>query len=269
MFIAFWVKLIRYLLLLLPPDMPKKKPTISYKAPALEKGLDILEMLAQRTSATNLTEIARACKRSVSEVQRMVNCLHNRGYILRNEQGGYALSCKMFVISAEHPPLRNLAQRALPHMQRFSSETFESVHISRLEGSNLLVVAESKGYGLAVVTVRPGLGHSAVETVSGRIILAYVEPASVAATPALANLSASRLAELQPTFEAIRRDGFHQVNNALCPEVADFGVPLRAGENGPVFGALTTTFFARRAQEIGPKLRRALEEAALAISRDL
>ncbi|MDR2982888.1 MAG: helix-turn-helix domain-containing protein [Puniceicoccales bacterium] len=249
--------------------MPKKKSIVTYKAPALEKGLDILEMLAQRTSSANLTEIARSCKRSVSEVQRMVNCLFSRGYIIRNEQGGYALSCKMFVLSAEHPPLRNLAQRALPYMQQFSSETFESVHIARLEGSNVLVVTESKGYGLAVVSVRPGLGHAAIESVSGRIILAYVEPHAVASTPALAGLSASRLSELQPVFEAIRRDGFHQVENQLCPEVSDLGVPIRAGENGPVFAALTTTFFSRRSAELGPRLRRSLEEAALAISKEL
>lgn len=249
--------------------MPKKKTLIAYKAPALEKGLDILETLAHRTFPANLTEVARACKRSVSEVQRMVNCLHVRGYIVRNEQGGYSLSAKMFILSAEHPPLRNLAQRALPHMHNFSSETMESVHIARLEGTNMLSIIESTGFGLAAISVRPGQGHPAVETVSGRLILAYVEPDAVAATPALAELSASRLAELRPIFETIRRDGFHQVNNPLCPEIVDIGVPLRAGENGPVFAALTTTCFARRAATLGPKLRRALEETGLAISKEL
>ncbi len=249
--------------------MPKKKSLVAYKAPALEKGLDILEALSHRAAPANLTEIARLCKRSVSEIQRMVNCLQLRGYILRDEQGGYSLSSKMFVLSAEYPPLRLLAQRAMPHMHKFSHETFESVHISRLEGNNILVMNESTGYGLAVISIRPGVGHAAVDTVSGRIILAHIKPEDVAATPALANLNAPRLAELQPVFETIRRDGFHQVENYMNPEGTDLGVPIRAGENGPVFASLTTTFFTRRAQEIGPKLRRSLEEAALAISRDI
>ena len=62
------------------PRRPK-----SYSAPALEKGLDIIELLAsmQRPMATR--EIADQLNRSKSEIFRMVFVLVARGYLRRDE----------------------------------------------------------------------------------------------------------------------------------------------------------------------------------------
>ena len=56
---------------------------IRYTAPALEKGLDVLELLASVSEALTHSEIARRLGRSVSEVFRMLVCLEERGYISR------------------------------------------------------------------------------------------------------------------------------------------------------------------------------------------
>ncbi|MGH9454797.1 MAG: helix-turn-helix domain-containing protein, partial [Terriglobia bacterium] len=52
-----------------------------YRAPALEKGLDILEALAAARVPQSLSEMARLLKRSASELFRMLNLLERRGYI--------------------------------------------------------------------------------------------------------------------------------------------------------------------------------------------
>ena len=52
-----------------------------YAAPALEKGLDIMELLAREPDGLGLNEIARALQRTSSEIFRMVNALCRRGYI--------------------------------------------------------------------------------------------------------------------------------------------------------------------------------------------
>ena len=52
-----------------------------YRAPALEKGLDILELLADRPEGLSQSEIARALGRTVGEIFRMLNCLVERGFL--------------------------------------------------------------------------------------------------------------------------------------------------------------------------------------------
>ena len=50
-------------------DDIKRKP---YSAPALEKGLDILELLSKQEAGLTQSEISRALGRSVSEIFRML-----------------------------------------------------------------------------------------------------------------------------------------------------------------------------------------------------
>ena len=52
-----------------------------YPAPALEKGLDILELLASVSQALTHSEIANRLDRTLTEVFRMLVCLEERGYI--------------------------------------------------------------------------------------------------------------------------------------------------------------------------------------------
>ena len=52
-----------------------------YAAPALEKGLDILEMLCKSEGALSQKEIAKQLGRSVGEIYRMVSCLVDRTYV--------------------------------------------------------------------------------------------------------------------------------------------------------------------------------------------
>ncbi len=56
-----------------------------YSAPALEKGLDILEALAQTDGGYTLNELAQALGRNVNEIFRMVMTLQHRGYIAQGE----------------------------------------------------------------------------------------------------------------------------------------------------------------------------------------
>jgi uncharacterized membrane protein len=52
-----------------------------YAAPALDKGLDILELLSSVSEALTHSEIASRLGRTLTEVFRMLVCLEQRGYI--------------------------------------------------------------------------------------------------------------------------------------------------------------------------------------------
>ena len=53
----------------------------NYSAPALDKGLDILELLAVSASGLTQAEIAEHLNKSVNEIYRMLNTLKVRNYL--------------------------------------------------------------------------------------------------------------------------------------------------------------------------------------------
>ena len=57
--------------------------------PGLEKGLEILELLAEEPQALSLSEVAKRLDRTVAGTQKPLKALLDLGYVHRNEQGGY------------------------------------------------------------------------------------------------------------------------------------------------------------------------------------
>ena len=86
-----------------------------YATPALDKGLEILELLARSSRGLTLNEMSKAMGRTVSEIFRMVFTLEQRGYIASDDTDRYSLSLKMFELSH----WRHLAQSAQPWGYRY------------------------------------------------------------------------------------------------------------------------------------------------------
>lgn len=74
-----------------------------YSAPALEKGLDVLELLAAEPHGLNLQEIARRLKRTSNELFRMLDVLVRRGYRVRQPDSAYVLTLRLFELAHRHP----------------------------------------------------------------------------------------------------------------------------------------------------------------------
>ena len=65
----------------------KAKVASRYPTPALEKGLDILELFAREPAGLTKSDVSRRLGRTVSEIFRMLVCLEERGYISPSRDG--------------------------------------------------------------------------------------------------------------------------------------------------------------------------------------
>jgi DNA-binding IclR family transcriptional regulator len=146
----------------------------SYAAPALEKGLDILELLAEVGEPLSTRLIAERLQRSKSEIFRMVFVLQQRGYLQR-EAGTdrLALSRRLFDLGIRTPGGRQLTSVVLPLMERFSEESGQAAHLVVLSRAQTVVLATTSGHLDASVIVRPGYGRPALDANSGLLILAF------------------------------------------------------------------------------------------------
>lgn len=146
-----------------------------YKAPALEKGLDILELLASTAEPMTTSQIAAKLGRSVSELFRMVLALEYRGYIVPSDDGrdGYILSNKLFTLGIARAPTKTLLEEALPVMSALSREIGQSCHLAVISGDQIVVVGRIESPGDLGFSVRVGYRRPMVKAASGRILFGF------------------------------------------------------------------------------------------------
>jgi DNA-binding IclR family transcriptional regulator len=123
--------------------MVSKKAIVRPGAPALDKGLDLIEALAAESGGLNQKQIAERVGRSVGEIFRMLGVLEQRGYVSRDPATGeYTLTLQLFRIAAKFPPTRRLQQAALPAMEELTARTGLSCHLTVLSGRQFMVIAQ-------------------------------------------------------------------------------------------------------------------------------
>jgi len=146
----------------------------TYQAPALDKGLDVLELLASAGGPLTQAEIARGLDRSPSELFRVLTVLERRGYLLREgASGSYRLTLRLFELGARHSPVEDLLLAAREPMQRLMDQTRESCHLSVIHEGHLLVVAQVESPARVRLSVAVGSTIPLLQGVSGRVLLAH------------------------------------------------------------------------------------------------
>ena len=116
---------------------------VVYRAPALDKGLDILELLATQPQGLTRAQIVKDMARSPNEIYRMLERLVARQYVTRSASGDrYALSLKLFAMAHAHPPLNRLVNQALPVMDDFARRAEQSCHMGVYDRGNVLIAAQ-------------------------------------------------------------------------------------------------------------------------------
>jgi DNA-binding IclR family transcriptional regulator len=229
-----------------------------YRAPALEKGLDILELLAHQGAPLTASQISVALDRSVSELFRMVQVLEFRGYIEATPDGeGYELTSKLFALAMTRAPVRSLLEVALPVMRNLAAELSQSCHLAVASDDQIVVVARQESPGYVGFSVRPGYRRPLVGSTSGAVLLAYLADRALLADP-----------DFERRLEAIRARGYEQSPSSHIEGVVDVSAPI-LGDLGAV-AALTIPFVQSRLA--GLKVEdavKALRLAAERISTDL
>ena len=146
----------------------------NYSAPALEKGLDILELLSSSNSGLSQAEIAKTLNRTVNEIYRMLNILVSRDYIeLNQDSERYQLTYKLLQISSRHQPIKSLMQKSMTVMREIAQLTNQSLHLSVYYAGKLLIIGQVDSPSQFNYSVPTGSTFDLLATSSGRVILAY------------------------------------------------------------------------------------------------
>lgn len=244
-----------------------------YRAPALDKGLDILELLATQPQGLTRAEIVKEMDRSANEIYRMLERLVARQYVMRNASGDrYALSLKLFALAHMHPPLSRLINQALPVMDEFARKAEQSCHMGVYDRGNVLISAQINSPRGWSFSVQRGARVGLLDTASGHVLLAFCDQGSYQRmraehTPVDGEVPISEEA-LAAALTEVRAHGYLERDSAQSFGVADISYPILGPDNSAL-ATLTCPYIRRIDRHIGPELERVrgyLHQAAQALS---
>ena len=245
----------------------------SYSAPALEKGLDILELLAEEGEPMSARQIGERLGRSKSEIFRMVYVRVDRGYLRRDTATDQlSLSNRLFELGMRTPRSRALVAVAVPKMERLSLLVGHSSHLVVISRGETIVVASATAPAEFNFSLQLGYGNPAVDAVSGKTILAFQPPerraAMIAESLALMTKPPAR-GKLVEQLDRIAADGSIITSSRHLAGVTDICAPV-LDRSGRAIGSIVVPCL----QRLGPAwdledIRDKLVATCSEIARDL
>ena len=226
-----------------PP--PLAAETATYQVPAVDKALDILELLGDASQGMSLTGIAAALGRTKQELFRVLVRLQERGYLVRDDAQVYRLSTKLFELGSQHAGTQFLIAHAMPHMERLARQIGQSCHLNIVAQNRMLVVARAEGNADVLLAVRIGATFELHRRISGLVGLSYLPPHRREEYWRQAGESAAQVRVFEEQFAVIREVGYAHEDSPIVLGVKDCAVPL-LGSGASLQGVLCVSHLCRK-----------------------
>ncbi|KQV83191.1 IclR family transcriptional regulator [Rhizobium sp. Root1220] len=217
-----------------------------YRAPALDKGLDILELLAGVEEGLTQAEIAKRLDRSPNEFYRMLDRLVRRGYVTKLDGDRFTLTLKLFGLSQLHAPTRRLSSFAMPLMRDLALRTKQANHLVVFDRGSAVVIAQHEAPDYWGISIRVGSHISLFDTGSGHVLLAFrsdEERAMMIAGNADGREGTFLGPEFYERLTHIRERGYEMMASAQTAGVYNLSAPI-LGPDGRGIAALTCPYIA-------------------------
>lgn len=243
-----------------------------YNAPALQKGLDVLELLAGEPGGLSVTAIAGRLSRSTGELYRIIQYLEQRGYVDRDrESDRYQLSFRLFQLSHEHPPIRSLSACAVPVLQELATEIGQSCHLAVLDQLRVVIVAQVDSPLPIRYSVRLGASFPVWQTSSGALLCAFLpaDEREVMLDRIAQEATQAETAAFAKYVVTVRKQAFERRESRLIAGITNLSLPI-FGHSGRLLAAATIPYLAQRGNETSiERAHVALELATDVIGRAL
>ena len=248
-----------------------------YKVHSLERGLDLIEIMADKVSEKSLTEISKRAGFNLSTTHRILKALKSRGYVEQNPTNSkYRLTFKFFEIGNVIVRGLDFREEAVPVLTDLAEKTGESAHLIILDHNEALCIERIEGYHhIKVLFLQTG-GRMPLHVGAGpRVLLAHLPEEEIdrviknKGLPAWTRRTITDPQVLKKDLEKIREQGYALSFKDVSEDVASVGCPVRQCGDEVVaaisIGGISTHF----AENKLPSLIKMVKDAAYELSRRL
>jgi DNA-binding IclR family transcriptional regulator len=223
----------------------KEEKNGAYSAPALDKGLDILEALCQCENGLTQQEIAARLGRNLGEIYRMLNCLVQRNYVA-NYGNVYTITSKLFQLSHFHPPTYRLLTEAIPIMEELSREVSFPCDLRVYnKGVQTVIAAIQPPNGLGFMT-RVGSEIAVAPSASGLVLVAFQDPVimELRIKESLPKKPEAEIDNFKNLLKQVANKGFASIQSNQYAGLHAISFPI-LDTNGFAVAAMTVPMLAR------------------------
>lgn len=209
---------------------------------AFIKGLNLITALAQSDQPRGITSLAEQLGLTKSNVHRLLNTLHSYGFVTQVEtKGSYKLTTRLWELGSNVVTRFDYVQIAREHMPDLAEKVGETVHLSTLDGYEVIYLDKIESRHAVRSYTRIGSRAPAWCVATGKAMLAW-QPAAVIAglapqLTAFTPASLTTIPEVEAEFASIREQGFAVNRGEWRLDVAGLAAPIR-GASGDVVAAI-------------------------------
>ncbi|AEH90304.1 IclR family transcriptional regulator [Mesorhizobium sp. B283B1A] len=232
-----------------------------YRAPALDKGLDILELLAGVDGGLTQAEIAKKLERSPNEFYRMLDRLVRRGYVTRLDGDRYSLTLKLFGLAQLHAPVRRLVSYATPLMRELAETSQQANQLVVFDRGSAVVIAQQEAPNYWGISIRVGSHISLFDTGSGHVLLAFrseEERQMMISEHVRSTDKMAQPAEFFTRLDQIRDRGYEMMASMQTAGVFNLSAPVRSSD-GRAIAALSIPYITVVNAPSAPDITRTIE----------
>ncbi len=221
-----------------------------------------------------VTELARHLGLAKSTVHRLLATLLSEGFVRQLEDGRYTLGFTLWELGSRMVGRLQLREVAHPIMEELRNKTSETVHLSILDGTDVLYIDRFESESTMILFRRIGFRMPAHATSSGKAILAFSPPSVVEQVLAtglkkVGPRTLTKKSDFLETLEQIRIEGCVVSIEESEAGASSVGAPVfdyRKAVSGAVSVAGPTQRFPK--STVG-RIKRQVRKAANDISRAL
>ncbi len=212
---------------------------------SLERGLEVIEILAANPAGLSLTEVAEKAGFTRAQARRFLLTLVATGYA--TQQGRkFMLSPRLISVARTWLSGAPLWSFAEPFMRDVSQAFSESCSAAVLSGEDVVYVARMPGRRIVSVSLHVGTRLPAFCTAMGRVLLSGLTPGEIEAFLAKAHI---RALSPKTTTDPVRlkdiivqagQDGFAIVDEELELGLRSIAVPIRDA-SGEIVAAINVS----------------------------
>ena len=223
--------------------MKKTKP--NYPIKVLDKSLSVLELLLQKDSAMNMTELSERLELYPSTIHRILDTLKYRGYVEQDPHTQkYQLGLKALELGMAKLHQMDLVREATPYLKELENQCNETVHLGVLEEGEVLYLAKEESSQTIRMISYVGKRAPLHCTALGKALLAYLPEGerkkmlSKKVLPRLTENTITDKRELEKELGKVREQGFALDREENEKDVCCVAAPIR-NYQGEVIAAIS------------------------------
>jgi len=215
-------------------------------AKILEKGLKLLEELAESAEGLTVVELAERIGVHKTSTYRYINSFLDMGYVQSDGDGRYHLGNKILELGSQKLRRMPLRETAHPFLVKLSADTQKTVHLCVLDGHDVIYIDKIESHRTLPIMSRIGSRAPAYCTGVGKALLSVLPTDQVVSllqeaplkkrTPTTITDPIKLLEEIKTTAER----GYAIDNGEHEEGIKCFAAPIKE-YGGDVVGAISLT----------------------------